>query len=277
MMMNKSLLAMLSGLAFFAVTQGVFAADMPVKARMPVSIYDWTGFYVGGTVGAAWSTADVGLGVVNGATPLYRAGDIPALTALGSPGLSDAKAVFGGKIGYNKQWGTFVGGVEADFSSFRFNKSDVASGNPFLSAPPFAAGTAQFNTNVSTNWLATLRGRAGYAVDRALFYGTAGVAMSKIDYSNSYIAFSPLGLGFDVESTAASKTKLGWVIGAGVDYALTANWIVSAEYVHIDLGSINAVGAVTATAGGPGGPAATFEFSTRLKSDIVRASIAYKF
>jgi outer membrane immunogenic protein len=259
-------------------TIGASAADLPVRTytKAPAAVapvYNWTGFYIGGTAGGAWTKADVGLDTVNGAPALYRPGDIPALNALGSPSLSGSKAIFGGKIGFNKQWNSYVAGLEGDFSSFRFNKSASATGNPFTSPPAFAFGSAEFNTNVSTNWLATVRARAGYAVDRVFFYATAGAAFAKVDFSNTYHAFSPGGRGFDDEATSASKTKVGWVAGGGIDYALTTNWIVSAEYLHVDLGSIETSG--LATTGGAAN--ATFNFSTKLKSDIVRGGIAYKF
>jgi outer membrane immunogenic protein len=249
-----------------------FAADMPVKAPAPA--YTWTGFYIGGTVGGAWTKGDVSLDTINGTPALFRPGDIAGVNALGSPSLSSSSAIFGAKLGYNHQWGSYVAGLEGDFSSFRFNKSASATGNPFTSAPLFAPSFAEFNTNVSTNWLATIRARAGYAVDRAFFYGTAGAAFAKVDFSNTYHAFSFGGFGFDDEASSASKTKTGWAAGAGIDYALTANWIVSVEYLHVDLGTIAASGLVTTAAGPTTG---TFNFSTKLTSDIVRGGIAYKF
>ena len=209
-MLRKSLLSLISGFAVCGASQMAFAGDMPVKGRAPGG-YDWSGFYVGATAGFARTKADVGLNVVNNdnADPLYRVGDIPFLNALGSSNMSASKAIVGGKIGYNHQWGAVVGGLEVDYSAFRLNKSAAPSGNPFL-VPLFGAGTASFNTNVSTNWLATFRGRIGYSFDRALVYGTGGVALSRVNFSDTYSAFSPNGGGNDSESIAASKTKVGW-------------------------------------------------------------------
>jgi outer membrane immunogenic protein len=134
-------------------------------------------------------------------------------------------------------------------------------------------GSAAFSTNVSATWLATIRPRIGYAVDHVLFYGTGGAAFSNARFSNSYVGFSPEGNGNEFEGASATQTKMGWAAGAGVDYAVTRNWILSAEYLHVDLGSISAVGAVTT-----GNPlTATFNLSTKLQSDIVRGGVAYKF
>jgi outer membrane immunogenic protein len=233
--------------------------------------FSWTGFYVGGTVGAAWTRADVSMDAVNGAAPLYNPAHIPGLNAIGSPRLSTTKAIFGLKAGYNQQWGAFVAGLEGDFSSFRFNSTVGTFGNPFTG---FGAGFAQFATNVQTSWLATVRGRVGYAADQWLLYATGGAAFANVKYSNSYVAFSPAGAGFDFENAAASPTRVGWALGGGVDYALTPNLILSAEYLHIDLGSIAASGGVTTQFNAN---TATFNFSTKVTSDILRFGAAYKF
>jgi outer membrane immunogenic protein len=256
------------------------AADLAARpyTKAPVIVnpaYDWTGFYIGATAGGAWSKADVSHTTVNGAIPLYLPGDIPGLDALGSPHLSGSNAIAGGKIGYNQQWGSFVAGLEGDISWFRFNQSALTTGNPFAPGFPSPPGVARFNTNASTTWLATIRPRVGVAVDRVLFYGTAGVAFANVRFSNTFFAFSPLGAGpsEDNEATAATQTRVGWIAGGGVDYAFAQNWIVSLEYLHLDLGSMGASGLVTSGNTGT----ATFNFSAKLHSDLVRAGISYKF
>jgi opacity protein-like surface antigen len=174
------------------------------------------------------------------------------------------------KAGYNQQWGSFVAGVEGDISWRHFSKTVATAGSPFLTFP---FGTAAFTTTVSTNWLATIRPRIGYAVDKALFYATGGVAIGDVKYSNSYVGLSPLGFGLEFETAAASQTRVGWTVGAGIDYAVTPHWVVSGEYLHVDLGSLSTSG--LATTGST--PTATFNVSTKLRSDIGRLGIAYKF
>src|SRR5260370_36353036 len=93
------------------------AADMPARASMytkaPVAgSYNWTGFYVGATAGAGWSTSDVTLNPVNGPTPNYRPEDLGPVSALGSQSFKGSNAVFGGKVGYNQQFSTWVVGLE---------------------------------------------------------------------------------------------------------------------------------------------------------------------
>jgi outer membrane immunogenic protein len=249
------------------------AADMqaPVYKALPaVAPFSWTGFYIGGTAGAGWTNADTSVSAVNGPVALYFPADIPGLNAIGSPSLSATNAIVGGKAGYNRQWGNFVAGVEGDISWLHFNKTVATAGSPFLTFP---FGTAAFTTTVSTNWLATIRPRIGYAIDKALFYATGGVAIGDVKYSNAYVGFSPLGLGLEFEQASASQTRVGWTVGAGIDYAITPHWVVSGEYLHVDLGSVSTSGLVTTG----GAPTATFNVSTKLRSDIGRFGIAYKF
>ena len=77
----------------------------------------------------------------------------------------------------------------------------------------------------------SIRARAGIAFDRALIYATGGAAFTGI--TNSFSAFAP-GLGFISDSF--SKTRAGWTVGGGIEYAVTNNWSVRAEYRFADFG-----------------------------------------
>jgi outer membrane immunogenic protein len=114
---------------------------------------------------------------------------------------------FGGvQGGYNWQFGQWVAGWEADF---QFSNADDTFG-PFRFANP---------------WFGTVRGRGGLAFDNLLFYGTAGLA-----YGRGRIEFGNL---------SEVNTHTGWAAGAGVEYGLSRNWSVKAEYLRVDLGSEN--------------------------------------
>jgi outer membrane immunogenic protein len=258
---------------------GIAAAAVygaPALAEPPPSPFNWSGFYVGGTVGGALSTAEVRLHTMNGAPPAFRNVDIPPLNDIGSPNMDGTPELFGGKIGFNHQTGIWVLGLEADISSFRFNKSAFTTGNPFtVGAAPFGGGFANFDTSVSSSWLATIRPRIGFTVDQYLLYFTGGAAFGNLRFSNTYLDFSPLELGSGSEANAANATKVGWTLGGGIDAAIAPmpNWIVSLEYHHVDLGPLHAVGTVTSS----NTTTATFNFATHLRSDIVRLGLSYKF
>lgn len=233
--------------------------------------FSWTGFYGGATLGVPRTESDVSLNTVNGASALYNPADIPHLNAFGSANLNDSNFITGGKLGYNQQLSAWVVGLEGDFSYLQYDKTATASGNPFFAT--FAGGSGTLSENVSTHWLATVRPRLGYAAERTLLFVTGGLAVGRIGFSNNYRGFSPAGSGFEFESSADSQNKAGWSVGTGLDYALTDNWILSGEYIHIDLGTVSTSGVVTT--GNPN--TATMNYSTKVRSDIGRVGIAYKF
>jgi outer membrane immunogenic protein len=258
---------------FSTFAASAFAADMPVgpawsPPAAPVP-FSWTGFYVGGIAGAAISRPQVNLTVVDGPAPLYSGGDIGRLQNVGSTKSSDVTGAFGGRIGYNYQTGQYVWGLEGDFTSIRSKVTRFTTGNPFAGF----VGFANFNSTVSTDWVSTVRGRWGLAVDRVMLYATGGVAFGKVSFTNSYVGFSPAGAGNEFENSSASKTQVGWTIGGGVDYCINTHWVLSLDYEHIDLGILKPSGLVTTG----NANTATMNFNTRLFNDIVSAGVAYKF
>ena len=199
--------------------------------------------------------------------------DASAFSALGSGDFKQSTGIFGGKAGYNWQAASWVVGLEGDFSSLRFRQSATITGNPHAG---FDNGSSIFKDQVSADWLATVRGRVGYAYDRLLFYGTAGVAFAHSNLQSSIRDLAPNAIGFGTALVSASPIKVGWAAGAGIDYAVANNWIVSVEYLHADLGKVNAAGLIKdenpLTA-----KTAAVAYSAKLTSDIVRAGIGYKF
>jgi outer membrane immunogenic protein len=114
--------------------------------------------------------------------------------------------------GVNYQIGQFVLGVEADSSWSGMSGSTNAIG-------------ANFNTDV--DWTGTLTGRVGMAFDRWLVYGKGGVAWAHDRYNtNAY----PL-------SSEVTETRVGWVVGAGVEYAFAPQWSAKLEYNYMDFGT----------------------------------------
>jgi outer membrane immunogenic protein len=133
--------------------------------------------------------------------------------------------VGGGQIGYNFQAGNWVWGAEAEVSGTSVSKN---------------IGIGSFNVDS----VSTLTARGGYAFDRWLVYGKAGVGW--VDVSSNVLGYGAWG------------TTTGGVFGVGTEYALTHNWSAKVEYNVIDLGSE-----------GPFGNTATFQ--------TLKAGVNYKF
>jgi len=116
--------------------------------------------------------------------------------------------------------------------------------------PPFGCET-------KSKWLATVRGRVGYAFDRALFYGTAGAAFGNVQN------------GLTPPTTFDSSSQAGWAVGGGIEFAFAANWSVKVEYLFVDLP--NGFCTTALSCGGAAGSTATFS------ENIVRAGVNFKF
>jgi outer membrane immunogenic protein len=108
----------------------------------------------------------------------------------------------GGQVGYNWQSGVFVFGLETDIQASGANDT-------------FAA------YKFSNPWFGTLRGRAGYAMNNVLLYGTGGLA-----YGGGRVELGPF---------SEWQSHLGWTVGAGVEVGLTPNWSAKAEYLYVRL------------------------------------------
>jgi outer membrane immunogenic protein len=137
--------------------------------------------------------------------------------------------VGGGTIGYTLQTGLWVWGIEGDFD-YSAMKDEVGG------------------LEVKAPWFATVRGRIGYAGwGNLLPYITGGAAFAKLE----------------VDAGAAgsdSDTRVGWTLGAGLEYALWSNWSVKVEYLYADLGTYDIGGG-------------DVDFTT----NIVRAGLNYRF
>lgn len=233
-------------LAAWLATAGVaaHAADLPLEvppAAVVVESFSWSGVYLGGAIGYAFSDLKVknnGLGDKFS----YR-NDVDSL--MGS-----------GFIGVNYEVGGFVAGAEADISYADFGgKSRVCPGGSIFSCKANA-----------DNWFGTVRGRLGFAFDRFLVFGTGGLAIGQdVDFKRTQSAL-PSAFNFSKDK---SGVRYGYVLGGGVDYAVTDHIIVRAEYQYVDFGS-DKLRAKNAFGGGQ--PA-------RIDQDanIIRAGVAYKF
>lgn len=248
------------------------AADMrmPVKAPM-MAAPSWTGLYIGGNVGYGWggdtggrytSFSDVDIG---GYAAFFAAGGNVL------PGVTPSGAIGGLQIGYDWQISsTLVFGLVADIQ---------ASGMKDF-ATAVAANLVGFNNNAQSNtasidWFGTVRGRLGVLVSPSLLvYGTAGLAYGEVK-ANTFQSNPNNGLGPVTFAGSTSETNFGWAAGVGIDYALTSNWRVGVEYLHIDLDSVSVTArqasrfnAITLN---------TFTSTPDFSADIVRLTLNYKF
>ena len=228
---------LLTGVALAALACGpALAADlparraMPVKAPEPVSYgYNWSGFYIGAHAGGGWSER--------------------CFTFAGaSDGCHDADGwLGGGQVGFNVQSGQWVFGVE-----FSGSWADISGDHAALLTP-----ADRYRSELNTLLLFT--GRVGMSFDRLLLYVTGGGAWArdKFDYAAA---------GVGTSSTKQSRT--GWTVGAGLEYGLSPNWSIAAQYNYVNFGDKD----VTF-----GGGVAPFPFTDKVEQDIHLATVRLNY
>lgn len=186
-------------LGLLAGASTAHAADMPLKAPALQSVYNWTGFYVGGHFGYG------GGSLGPGTNPLPEQGVLFPTSVTG---------VIGGyQVGTNRELANrIVLGVEAD-ATFTAPPDQAALGR----MPPTA-----FNGTI--DYVGTARGRIGYAFDRIMPYLTGGFAWG---HTGTLIN--------DGSGASVGTTQFGWTAGAGVEFAVSGNWSAKLEYEYVDL------------------------------------------
>jgi len=248
------------GLAFGA---SAFAADIaPMYAKAPPAPppFSWSGFYVGAQGGAGWGTTTdnvLGLAVCVAPGPCAPFG-----ANTGTPQRQINGWHGGVTAGYNWQIGQIVLGAEGDWSAADISgKGDCSS---LLGGIGIVSGCSS-----KLGDFATIDGRFGFAVDRALIYVKGGVAYGHFsDTLNGGI-----GGGLTV-AASATDNRWGGTAGVGVEYAVAKNWSAKLEYDYMDFGTrtLN----TTVTTNIPGTTLALTD-SVREQVSVVKAGVNYRF
>ena len=269
----------------------------PYPVRSP-----WSGFYLGGFIGATIGHqkfdehganqffAVTGTG---GATLLSPTSDPE--TAFGFDG-HKASLTGGGFVGYNYQFGRMVVGAEADFAAKKTESAANATvmtnafyGNTNTPGQTDTASRTEFFTGqVRQNWDASARLRlGGLLTPSILLYGTGGVAFGSVDSAFSFSAtsvYNEIGGGSVTHTTFGAGSwndlRIGWTAGAGIETALGPNWKVRAEYRFTDLGrSSKNIPLIRTTSGSAlpnaGSSAAVADVSASFHT--LRLGVAYSF
>jgi outer membrane immunogenic protein len=237
-----------------ALGAGGASADGTPGAPLTVSeapgVADWTGFYVGGKLGGAWSdiswTQDVNLFTAAGAVAPGAEADF------GPSGF--AGGIIGGG---NLQIGRWIFGGELSFSGTDLSQTITS---------PFFPATDTFATDI--DWLATVEGRIGYTWNRFLMFGKGGWAGGNASLT---LVRSTTGVTASTDSFVD-----GWTIGGGVELISWSNVILGLEYDYVNLNLSDAASCPLCAVGlvGAGAPA-TITGDATISSVMVRASYLF--
>ena len=169
----------------------------------PASVFNWSGYYIGGQVGYGDGSYRHRNDVNGVATrDFIMNGGVGGLTA-----------------GYNWQprGSAFVFGLETDLSLSGIKGSD--------NDVNWGCGAEVCTAFVK--WFGTVRPRVGIAHNNSLFFITGGLAFGSVE-----------AISGDMNGVLEGSTKFqgGWTAGAGIEWAFSSRWSAKIEYLHVDLG-----------------------------------------
>ncbi|HEY0568571.1 MAG TPA: outer membrane protein [Xanthobacteraceae bacterium] len=230
------------------------AADLPrgapaYKAPMAEPYSNWSGFYLGGSLGGRWSDADWAT--------------TRALAPIGgtSPASYDSSSFRGGIYGgVNFQLSPMiVAGIEADIGWAK-NES-TRTGIPGLTVN-------SDSTTLRQHWDSSVVGRLGVLVTPAtLLYAVGGASWINVE-SNTTCSIAG-GYCLAARNQTNDTTRAGWTVGAGLETMLMGNWLARVEYRYADYGKIDNTFFA--------GTADTITVSEDLRTHTAKVGLAYKF
>ena len=236
---------------------------LPVPSASPsLPSFTWTGLYVGGQVGYGFGDND---GWVSWATAQGQSGQ--SNLSRGAQGM-----IGGAHVGYNQQFDQVVLGVEGSVDGATLTKNVLVLAPSIvgqaLTGNPAVGGTV--TGMLHSGIQGSVSARAGYALGRLLPYVTGGVAFGSF-YTDAQIFGTDLdGVTNFAASGTNSATRVGWTLGAGVEYAINNHWSLRTEYRYTDFGHL-------AISTDPSAVGAVFAVDRHLDQNQVRVGFSYKF
>lgn len=267
----------ISTIALLACTSLASAADLGGPYEYGGSIKDgpaiaaqpsWTGLYFGGHVGWATGGWDLNLSAP-GSWPVYYDSEfIPATRSV-----DDDSWLGGLQIGFNRQHGSIVWGVEADVSWTDLNANGSFTDKPNGACAPNPC--TKWDVNTSMDVFGTVRGRLGVLVSpQLLVYGTGGLAWGQADIKVA-ATHNPLGVTEPGPRVSGEYNHIGWTAGGGAEWMFAPDWTLKAEYMYVDLGKEKYVPTGTTT------PTSTTPWNEVIPAELdfhtVRLGLNYKF
>jgi outer membrane immunogenic protein len=227
--------------------------EMKQVAPAPPPECNWSGFYVGALAGYArgdlrWSDTDTSIFPDPGSDP----GASATLVDRNQSGF-----LGGGELGFNYQWNRFVFGLEG---TFVYSDLQAHTTKDLLDEPN------TFDTR--SDWQGTISGRVGFAWNKLLFYAKGGAQFNQQRYAWRHGDTETENV--DVFKT--DETRVGALVGGGLEYMINCRWSAKLEYNHAFLGTDTITGTRI-----DDGVAENESFDVSLNQDTVFFGVNYKF
>jgi outer membrane immunogenic protein len=168
------------------------------------NVTDWSGFYIGGKLGGAWSD-------------IHWTENFAEFTA--PDGASFSPSSFQGGVfgGGNLQMGNWIFGLETSFIGMGLNQT--------VNVTPVDS----FETKI--DWMLFVEPRIGYSWDRTMVFVKGGWAGGNATLS----ATGPSTIGPGIATASSEDFFDGWTIGGGIEYALHPSFIIGLDYQYLQL------------------------------------------
>jgi len=240
------------------------ACTISLGATAAETSRNWAGFYLGALVGYGFGKAPTNI------MPYGAAAGWVALPYYVSDLAPYPRGVTGGvEAGYNHQVGRAVLGVATDISFGSMSRTEAGTGVPYI------GGTLTTTVENKIDWYGSLRAKLGFLpADNLLFYLTGGLAFGHTEATMTGSNGTSCPKYVYCVSGSSSGIATGGVVGAGLEYAISPQWSVKAEYLAMKLGSRSFNVAEQPFNGNPGGG---YTVSTDFKLQTVRAGLVYRF
>ena len=267
------------GVAAIAALLGTpaFAADIVFPSPPPTPPgWSFTGCYIGANAGVGWANSKFSwTNITENSTTAFNTGAATVLPEAADASLDRAGFLAGGQLGCNYQPGWFVVGVEGDFDYIGSNagRTAVSLGDSNGGPPTIVPGN--ISESFSTDWLSTVRGRAGVASGAWFYYATAGLAIAKASFSDQ-LCFPSAAIP-TCNTASWSGTREGWVAGGGIEWKLAPAWSTKLEYLYAGFGNTLYNSIATTPAGATPYPDATITHVHSFNENIIRIGVNYQF
>lgn len=316
--MRRVSVALISAVSVVALTHMALAADLYHPAYkspppLPPPVQDWSGVYVGVEGGYGWGHERFDAAfdpflksdplIFQEATGIALAPPAPTPFVINDPTISSVNQrgwLGGGFGGVQKQWGSWVLGLEAGIDGADIKGSTTATnfqtcvdcrqgGIIPLAAPP---PNININQSQTINSKIDLLGFAGPKVGWAfspnwMIYGLGGLAWAHQEANASQnqtvqqctgtrcVPFSDGEFDFS-RTQSGGLTTFGWAAGAGIDWKYEIDpgsaVILGVKYLHYGFGNNTLT-----LADNQFGTGASFGINTKESVDVVTGRISYLF